>query len=229
MSIDVGEVASDEIPNLPAFAAHHPHQHAMTSRLPYFFHRPCHENKMRTYSQFVKRGTRARLRTIPDRLSSAIVCNLYTCIGEKITTMTNGRWSGALTTTLFHIAFFLIGLAVASMLASFIIVTAAGGPVMFADFGEEPDGMLFLVTFLGSFIGLFSFLPAAFVTALCSKRQQHTPTPFLAIGALVAAVGCALFSIEWIPALIVIVMTGCISALAFWFISVHITNRVWAS
>jgi hypothetical protein len=141
--------------------------------------------------------------------------------------MTNGRWSGALTTTLFQIACFIIGLAVASMLASFIIVTATGGPVMFADFDEESDSMLFLVSFLGSFIGLFSFVPAAFVTALCSKRQRHTPTPFLAIGPLVAAVGCALFSIEWIPALIVIVMTGCISALAFWFISVHIANRVW--
>ncbi|ATU91477.1 hypothetical protein B5P45_07120 [Phyllobacterium zundukense] len=153
------------------------------------------------------------------------MCNLYR---EKITTMTNGRWSGALTTTLFHVAFFLIGLAVASMLASFVLVTAAGGPAMFADFDEEPDSMLFLVSFLGSFIGLFSFLPAAIVTAICSKRERHTPIPFLAIGALVATIGCALFSIDWIPALIVIVMTGCISALVFWFISVHIANRVWA-
>jgi hypothetical protein len=162
------------------------------------------------------------LRRMRDQLSSA-ACAAY--IGEKVTEMTNERFSGALITTLFHIAFFLIGLAVASMLASFVIVAAVG---MFADF-EEPDSKLFLVPFLGAFIGLFSFLPAAFVTAICSKRKRHTPTPFIAMGALVATVGCALFSIYWVPGLAFVIVTGCISALVFWFISVHIANRVWAS
>jgi hypothetical protein len=51
MSIDVGEVAGDEIPHLPALCGTSPAPHAMASRLPYSFHRPCHKNKMRTYSR----------------------------------------------------------------------------------------------------------------------------------------------------------------------------------
>lgn len=127
-----------------------------------------------------------------------------------------------------RVAFFLIGLAAASMIASMALLAAISG----YNIGEMPAAG-FILTLFAEFIAAISFLPAAFGTAVCSKQKKKTPTAFMIVGALVGAAGASMLLIGselWAPTSFAsLVAAGGVSAFVFWIIVVRIGDHFLAA
>jgi hypothetical protein len=148
--------------------------------------------------------------------------------------MSNGTSRNVFVVFLGRVVFFLVGLLIASMIAS----TGFMAHILkynYRQMVDDPLAALVLWIIWVQFIIVFSLLPALFVTAICSKRKNQTPTPFIVVGGLVGVAGAAAMLLQmnqwgtliiwwWIFFAPAMAVTGALAAFVFWWIVVRVGN-----